>query len=281
LIGFALRTTRFRFPFQQPEAHAMTLAPNAFSFADFANALAKAHAADEPAVDLREAGAIPSTVLEGMAVQAQVARQLGASVAGWKVGAGPERIPDGAPLYVRLMQESGASFSVRKSGLWGVEPEIGVRLRSDLPPRPDKPYMREDIAEAIGAVFAGIEIVASRLIDFKAAPYPVFLADNIGNAGYIVGREVDDWRGLDLSQLHATMTVGGEIVLDAAGGHPYGDPLAPLLNYANAQCDGLGGLKAGQIVTTGSLCGLVAVTRPCDATLVIEGLGETRVRLTE
>lgn len=259
----------------------MNVSPNTFAFTDFAGALAKAHAADEPAVEFQKLGALPATVHEGMAVQAEVAQQLGASVAGWKVGAGPERIPDGAPLYAHLVQESGASFPVRKSGLWGVEPEIGVRLKSDLPPRADASYTREEIAEAVGAVFAGIEIVASRLIDFKAAPYPAFLADNIGNAGYIVGREVEDWRGLDLSQLHATLTVGGETVLDAAGGHPYGDPLAPLLNYANAQCDGLGGLKAGQIITTGSLCGLVAVIRPCDATLVIEGLGETRVRLTE
>jgi 2-keto-4-pentenoate hydratase len=259
----------------------MTLAPNAFSFADFAGALVKAHAADEPTVDFLSAGMLPVTVPEGMAVQARVARQLGASVAGWKVGAGPERIPDGAPLYAHLVHANGASFPVRKSGLWGVEPEIGVRLRSDLPPRAGSAYTREEVAEAIGSVFAGIEIVASRLIDFKAAAYPAFLADNIGNAGYVVGREVEDWRGLDLSQLHATLTVDGETVLDAVGGHPYGDPLAPLLNYANAQCDGLGGLKAGQIITTGSLCGLVAVTERCEAVLTIEGLGETRVRLTE
>jgi 2-keto-4-pentenoate hydratase len=259
----------------------MTITQNEFAFADFAGALVKAHAADEPAVDSLSAGALPATVQEGMAVQTEVARQLGASVAGWKVGAGPERIPDGAPLYTHLVHENGASFLVRKSGLWGVEPEFGVRLKSDLPPRVHAPYTREEIAEAIGSVFAGIEIVASRLIDFKAAPYPAFLADNIGNAGYIVGREVEDWRGLDLSQLHATLTVGGETVHDAVGGHPYDDPLAPLLNYANAQCDGLGGLKAGQIVTTGSLCGLVAVSEPCEAVLVIEGLGETRVKLAE
>ncbi|MEJ2123271.1 MAG: 2-keto-4-pentenoate hydratase [Alphaproteobacteria bacterium] len=259
----------------------MTTSPNEFAFSDFAAALAKAHAAGEPAVDFQEAGAVPSTVPEGMAVQAEVAQRLGASVAGWKVGAGPERIPDGAPLYTHLVRESGANFPVRKSGLWGVEPEIGVRLRSDLPPRPDKPYTREEIAEAVGAVFAGIEIVASRMIDFKAAPYPVFLADNIGNAGYIVGREVEDWRDLDLAQLHATLTIGGKTVHDAVGGHPYGDPLAPLLNYANAPCDSLGGLKVGQIVTTGSLCGLVAVSEPCEAVLVIEGLSETRVRLTK
>ncbi|MEJ2116687.1 MAG: hypothetical protein P8Y36_01805 [Alphaproteobacteria bacterium] len=92
----------------------MTTSPNEFAFADFAAALAKAHAAGEPAVDFLEAGAVPSTVPEGMAVQAEVAQRLGASVAGWKVGAGPERIPDGAPLYTHLVRESGANFPVRK-----------------------------------------------------------------------------------------------------------------------------------------------------------------------
>lgn len=255
----------------------MDTTPNNFAYAAFAAALADAHAGGEPVVVPQ--GALPATVSEGMSVQTEVTRRLGARVGGWKVGAGPERISEGAPIYTHLLRASGASFPLRKSGLWGVEPEFGVRLRADLPPRPAKPYTREEIVDAIDAMFAGIEILASRVVDFKAVPHTVFLADNIGNAGYVTGPDASGWRGLDLSKLRATLTIDGETVHDAVGGHTYGDPLQPLIDFANAPCDGLGGLKAGHVITTGSLCGLVPVTGPCEAVLVIEGLGEVRVRL--
>ncbi len=40
------------------------------------------------------------------------------------------------------------------------------------------------------------------------------------------------------------------------------DPLAPLVAYANAPIDFAGGLRAGQIVTTGTLCGVVPLPAP-------------------
>jgi hypothetical protein len=45
----------------------------------------------------------------------------------------------------------------------------------------------------------------------------------------------------------------------APAAHPAGDPLLPLLAYANGQSDYLGGLRAGQVVTTGSLCGVIPI----------------------
>lgn len=246
------------------------------ALAAFAATLVKAHAASEPTI--RAEGAIPANYAEAMAVQAEVARLLGAQVAGWKVGATSDKVPCAAPIFTHFMRENGGSFPMVKSGLWGVEAEIGVRLRADLPPRPGKPYTREEIMEAIGSVFTGIEVVASRIIDFKAAPYPVFLADNIGNAGYVAGAEIANWRGLDLSKLRATLTINGETLHDAVGGHPQGDTLKPVIDYANAPNDGLGGLKAGQFITTGSVCGLVPISAAGEAVVAFEALGETRAR---
>jgi 2-keto-4-pentenoate hydratase len=66
-------------------------------------------------------------------------------------------------------------------------------------------------------------------------------------------------------------------VHDAIGGHPTTDPLKPLLDYANAQSDRLGGFRAGQIITTGSLCGLVSVEEPSEVTAMIDSIGEARL----
>ena len=242
----------------------------------FATALAAAHIARFPAVEA--AGVLPATMAEAMEVQAAVAAALGAEVAGWKVGYTPDGTPFAAPLYAGYMETSGACLPLRQGGVWGVEPEIAVRLGRDLPPRPGQPYSRAEIMDAIAAVLAGIEIVGSRIIDHGAAPFPVRIADNFMNAAYVAGAELADWRHLDLTALRATLSLGGKVAHDAVGGHPNGDPLKPLQDYANAQCDRLGGLKAGQIVTTGSLCGLVPVPGAVETVAAIEGIGEARLR---
>ncbi len=244
-------------------------------FATFATALAAAHVAPFPAVEA--AGALPSTMTEAMQVQAAVAEALGAEVGGWKVGFSPEGTPFAAPLFSAYMEKTGAHLPMRHGGVWGVEPEIAVRLGRDLPPRPGQPYSRAEIMDAIAAVLTGIEIVGSRIVDHDSAPFPVRIADNFLNAGYVAGAELAEWRHLDLTRLRATLTIGGKAVHDAAGGHPNGDPLKPLEDHANAQCDRLGGLKAGQIVTTGSLCGLVKVPEPGAVVAAVEGIGEAQV----
>lgn len=60
--------------------------------------------------------------------------------------------------------------------------------------------------------------------------------------------------------------------------HANGDPLKPLLALAKARKLHLGGLKAGQIVTTGALCGLIPVAR--SGTIHITFDQTTKVRLT-
>ena len=67
---------------------------------------------------------------------------------------------------------------------------------------------------------------------------------------------------------------------DAVGGHPQGDPYAPLVAWANAQCDRLGGLRAGQIVTTGTLTPPRPVDRPCRVRATIEGVGDVALALS-
>lgn len=240
-----------------------------------AQALANAYTLNQPAVD---AGFHPpADLVEAAEIQAAVARRLNAHVAAWKVGYTPDGIPVAAPIFDRFLKPSGAHFPLRDPSLWGVEPEIAFRLGVDLPRRIVQPYTREDILSAVDSVLVGIEVVASRVKDHKAAPFLLFLADNIGHAGYAFGAEKRHWQDLDLANLRATLTVNGEVVHDAVGGHPTTDPLKPLLDYANAQSDRLGGLRAGQIITTGSLCGLVAVEEPGEVAAAIEGIGEARL----
>ena len=67
--------------------------------------------------------------------------------------------------------------------------------------------------------------------------------------------------------------MNGELAVDRRGGHPSGDPLKPMIDWANAQKDYLGGLRAGQIVTLGSLTPLVIMPGPGTLEAEIEGIG--------
>jgi 2-keto-4-pentenoate hydratase len=220
----------------------------------------------------------PADIVTAMRVQRDVLEAIGASVAGWKVGYTPEGVPVAAPIYAGVTHKSGATLRHGPSRKSGIEVEIALLLGRDLPSRPGKPYDRMEILDAGSAVLAGVEIVASRFPESPKPPFLVVVADNMGNGGYVRGREVGGFRGLDLSKLRSRLTIDGRKMHDAIGGHAKGDPLSPIVDYVNRPCDLLGGLKAGQIVTTGSLSGCPYVEGATHIAAEVEGLGEIELR---
>jgi 2-keto-4-pentenoate hydratase len=66
----------------------------------------------------------------------------------------------------------------------------------------------------------------------------------------------------------------GKLTTDRKGGHAKIDPMVPFIDWANAQQDLHGGLKAGQVVTLGSLTPMVAMSAPAPLRAEIEGIGE-------
>ena len=68
-------------------------------------------------------------------------------------------------------------------------------------------------------------------------------------------------------------------IYQAAGFHADGDPLIPLAAYLSRPIDVMGGLRAGQFVTTGSFCGAVATQGKAEFAARLGNLGEARVTL--
>jgi 2-keto-4-pentenoate hydratase len=196
--------------------------------------------------------------------QAALVHALGERVGGWKAGFGPDRHSVAAPLMEGLMSRSGATVALPPDRPVILEIEIAFRLARDLPPRPGKPYSHHEVSQAVDAVLVGAELIAARGgMPSTGAPFPRFVADLQGNAGYVCGTETRDFRALDLNALEVTLWIDGERVHGAPGGHPQRDPWLPLVAWANWQCDKLGGLQAGQVVTTGSCTPPRPIDRPC------------------
>jgi 2-keto-4-pentenoate hydratase len=221
---------------------------------------------------------VPHDIVAAYATLAHVAETLSADVGGWKVGIRPDGTPMAAPIYAHLAKSSGATWLLPSSGQLIVEVEIALRLADDLPMR-TRPYTRDEVAGAVSEVLIGIELIHSRILGNDDPPFFLVLADNLGNAGYVIGDALRNFRSLDLARLRCTMTVDGVSVHDRVGGHPQNDPYAPLIACLGQGMVGLGGFRTGQIVTTGSL---ITPLRPAKRMAIhaeLEGIGTVAVTI--
>ena len=85
------------------------------------------------------------------------------------------------------------------------------------------------------------------------------LADGINNQGLFVGPSVPNALEQRLDEMPVAIDAGSASLHAVHGRHPDGHPLEPLTWLANFLAQRQRGLRAGQIVTTGSYCGVVDV----------------------
>lgn len=216
----------------------------------------------------------PATVAEAHAIQDRVTALLGETVGAFKANAPPGEEPTRGVIYARMIRPSPARLAPAEVPHLGVEGEIAFRFTRDLPRRAAA-YTREDVAQAVVALPA-IEVVSGRFRDPMGGSALQRLADSILNGAFVPGAEMADWRGLDLARLRVSLLVNGELVLEQVGGHPTGDPLDVAEALVNMQREA-GGVRAGQMVTTGSCTGL-RFLKPGDRCAVrFEGLGSAEV----
>lgn len=197
----------------------------------------------------------PRTVADAYAIQDAVAAKLGA-IGGWKVGAkSASAEPTCAPLPASLILRSPQRFAAGRFARNGVEAELAFTLSHDLPPRPE-PYRVADLKAALATVHAAIEIVDSRFADLDTIDAFSVLADFQSNGALVVGDGVPLPQAFESSTQEVTLDIDGVRVVASRGSNPAGDVfrlLAWLANHATARS---GGLRHGDIVTTGSWTGL-------------------------
>ena len=190
------------------------------------------------------------------AVQDGVARATG-PVAGWKVGARtPTADPNPAPLLAGALVPSPARFDGKAMHMIGVEVEISFHIVRDIPARASV-VEREEALAAVGDAFVGMEIVDTRLADFKNADPDWLLADNQMNHALVMGDRVRDWKALDWPKLQVRLVIDGQTVVDQQGGLGAVDPVRPLIWMIDHAVRRRGGIRAGQAITTGSWTGLL------------------------
>ena len=204
---------------------------------------------DARAIPAWPAARIPGDLAEAYRLQAAVASDLGA-IGGWKVAAvTPAQreslgvpVPIAGPLLAPWMHDARAERPTLHAARFiapKLECEFAFELARDLPPRPARPYSREEVGAAIAALRIAVEIVLTRSHDGSRAE---------------------------------VASGSGAAILE-------GDPFGTVVMLANAPADAKRGLAAGAIVTTGSCTGAPLLPSPGDYRAEFATLGSVEFRV--
>jgi 2-keto-4-pentenoate hydratase len=221
----------------------------------------------------------PRTPDEAYEIQDRVfaGRFPGCRAVAWKAGASsPDGESSAAPIGE--VHQSPAVLEATNFHMYGIEAETALRIDRDLPQRAGG-WTDEELADAVGEIVVTIELCDTRLAGWKAASPLWRLADFQLNGALVVGSGQRDWRGLDFAAQPVELWMNGIKKVARVGSHPMGTPLR-VLPWIAAHCAGRsGGLKRGDLVTTGSWTGMEFASPGDQVTARFPGIGEASLKI--
>jgi 2-keto-4-pentenoate hydratase len=202
----------------------------------------------------------PTDRAEGYAIQAELARLSGQAVAGWKIAAtsmaGQAHIGVDGPLAGRLLAgkvlADGATISLAGNLMRVAEAEFAFRMAQPLPKR-DEAYSVAEVLAAVASLHPAIEVPDSRYHDFARVGAPQLIADDACACWFVLGAATTAaWREVDLVQHTVVVHKNGAQAALGSGANVLGDPRLALTWIANEWRQFGDGLRAGEVVTTGT-----------------------------
>lgn len=186
--------------------------------------------------------------------------------------------PIAGVVLARRVYRSGATIRRSDFGRLGLEFEIAVRIKSDVPIT-GLPWTTEMIAPHIDGVCAAVELVDDRGADYGNLDVRSLVADNSWNGGIVLSEFATKWP--DLEGVPGRATKDGVAIGEGRGrdilGHPFNSVawLATQLGSRGA------GLRAGQVVMTGSVMKTVFPEQDAGYRFELDEIGFVEVRVRE
>jgi 2-keto-4-pentenoate hydratase len=227
----------------------------------------------------------PATVSDAYDIQDRFVGLLRAEhgdTIGYKVGLTSETMqkfcgidhPIAGVVLAARLHRSGATVRRADFGRLGLEFEIAVRIKSNVPPTAS-PYIAETITPYIGGVCAAIELVDDRAADYTNLDVLALLADNSWNGGIVLSELITDWP--DLESVLGKATRDGVAIGEGHGrdilGHPF-NSVAWLAAHLASRGESL---QAGQIVMTGSVMKTIFPTEDAVYGFSLDRIGDVSV----
>jgi 2-keto-4-pentenoate hydratase len=184
--------------------------------------------------------------------------------------------PIAGVVLANRVHETGATVRRADFGRLGLEFEIAVRIKSDVPVTA-VPYTAEMIASHIDGVSAAIEIVDDRRAEYANLDVLSLVADNSWNAGIVLSQFAAKWP--DLEPVLGRATRDGVAIGEGFGRDILGHPFNSAAWLATQLASRGVGLKAGQVVMTGSVMKTVFSDSGASYRFELGGLGAVEVRV--
>lgn len=203
---------------------------------------------------------LPCDLGEAYAMQAEHLRQMLAegddAVVGAKLSvtneAMLERLGLRAPLIGPILRSrhhhSGVTLPRGAFMVCIIEAEVGFHLGRDI----EGTLSREELLDAIDAVFPAIEIADSRYACWAEAPAQAIVADLAYAGAWVRGKDCVQWRELDLSALPVRLSRDGTLAREGHSSAVLGDPLQALVRAVAGAAQHGRVLRAGTVVSTGT-----------------------------
>jgi 2-keto-4-pentenoate hydratase len=222
---------------------------------------------------------------DGYAVQREVVAMLlaeGDSVIGYKVGATSEAMqrmigldsPDYGPVLASTVFRDGDELQLDAFIAAKIEAEIGFVIGRPL----QGPGVTEAEARAaISEVFAAMEIVDSRIVDWRIQLADT-VADLASNGAVVLSERRLPAAGVDFRTISMSLFRDGEQVDSGTGAAALGDPVTVLVWLADVLgADGVT-LQPGQVILTGALHAAITLTPATTYRAEFDRLGTLTVR---
>lgn len=197
-----------------------------------------------------------------------VGRKVGLTSTAVQKQLGVDR-PDFGVLFEDMQLADGDVLTSKQVIQPKAEAEVALLLAEDLDKIEATP---EDVAAATRGAFVAIEIVDSRIQDWKIT-FADTVADNGSSAFFVLGKKEHPLEGLDLLNCKMQLTVNGELASSGTGAACLGHPLNAAAWLARTLAARGEPLRAGDLILTGALGPMVALTPGADVTASVEGLG--------
>jgi 2-keto-4-pentenoate hydratase len=186
--------------------------------------------------------------------------------------------PIAGVVLERRVYRSGATVRRPDFGRLGLEFEIAVRIKSDVPVM-SVSCTADMIAPHIDGVCAAIEIVDDRSADYANLDVLSLVADNSWNGGIVLSEFATKWP--DLESVLGRATKDGVAIGEGHGRDILGHPFNSAAWLATQLASRGVGLKAGQVVMTGSVMKTVFPTENATYRFDLGQIGSVEVHVTE
>lgn len=181
--------------------------------------------------------------------------------------------PDYGHLLDSMVVENGGTIDTKTMLLPKIEGEIAFVLKKDLK---GPNVTAVDVIQATDYVLPALEIVDSRVQDWKIKLQDT-VADNASSGLYVLGGKPTKLEDIDLELLGMVLSQNGEMVNTGVGAAALGNPATCVAWLANRLADYDISLKAGEVILSGALSGMVAANAGDSFTARFAHLGQVSV----